>query len=256
MQSSFNVFKNTSVKHTGSKEIVTSAEISSAVKAEIEANSRDHIESYENLAKNILENARKQSEQMVARAYQEARSIEEAALSQAEQLRNNAYEEGFSQGQQEGFNKAYFDTIEKAKAEGEDIIASAEALLKDAKQEYEAYVQRKSVELNELIVTIAKTVIKREVENSMDISNMIYDALENSKNSQSFIIRCNEKHVEDLKQEINNWKEQLGFFGEIFVLKDESIEPGNALIDKGNGKIEVGINYALQRVRDILEGKD
>jgi flagellar assembly protein FliH len=255
MQLSYNVIKNNSVKKLGSKEIVTNSDIQ-YVCADLEDNAKLHIENYESLAKNMIENARKQSEAILQKAYEEAKKIQDDASAAAKELQQRAYNEGYSEGQLEGFNKAYHETIERARAESENIVNNAEELLKSAKDEYDNYVQSKFNELNDLIVAIAEKVLKRQFEDKEAIGNMIYETLEISKGSRSFIIRCNERYVEELKSQIFSWKEQLGFTGDIFVIKDENLELGNAIIDKGNGKIEVGIKFALCRIREILEGND
>ena len=40
------------------------------------------------------------------------------------------------------------------------------------------------------------------------------------------------------------------------MLKDDSLEPGTAVIDKGTGKITVSIDYALDKLRELLEGNE
>jgi flagellar assembly protein FliH len=255
MQSSYNVIKNNSVKNTGLREIFTSAE-TVAIKSEKEANIKENIESYESLARTIMENARRYSEQIKIKAYEEARTLEESALIKAEQLKKEAYEKGYEEGYEEGHNKAYAETMKQTKIKSEAIIASADRVLTDAKVEYEEYLIRKSKDINNLILSIATTVLKKEVEDKSSINAMIYEALESFKNARNFIIRCNGAYVEELKVQTTSWKEQLGFLGDIFVINDNSIELGNAIIDKGNGKVIVGIDYALQRIKDILEGRD
>lgn len=247
MQLLYNVIKNTSIKSAGAKEIITNEELPN-VSLKNEKDAESHIVSYENLARAMLENARRQNEAIIARAYEEARNIEEEAQIKAEEIFKNA----FTKGQSEGYSMA----LEKAKEESEAIIASAEEMLKNAKLEYENYLESKKQEINELILTIAKSTLKKEVLNKDAINDMIYDALESSKNSKNFIIRCNKIYVEEIKLQLKDWKERLGYFGDIFVIGDNSIEPGNALIDKGNGKILVGIDTSLLKIKAILEEKE
>jgi flagellar assembly protein FliH len=263
MQLSYNVIKNNSVKDLGAKEIVTDAE-AKVVKFPVVINPENgaasvpnvQMESYEKLAKSLIENARRQSEAILSRAYEDARLIEEDAAHKAELMQNEAFERGYSEGNEEGFNKAYNETMISAKREAEAIIASAEALLGDAKHQYEEYLKEKSQEISEMILTIAESVLKKEVQDSSTVKTMIFNALETSKNAKNFIIRCNTIYVEELKAIVPNWKEELGYLGDIFILKDDSLEIGNAVIDKGNGKVVVGVDIALQKISDILEGKD
>jgi flagellar assembly protein FliH len=252
MQLSYNVIKNNSVKSKGLKEIVTNIDIQQVLKPEVEENIKNNIESYENLARTIIENARRQGDQIVASAYDDAARIEQNLLAEAEIIKQQAYQEGYN----EGYTRAYNETLVAGKQQSDVIVSAAHDMLNNAKLEYEKYMQEKYKELNDLILTISKSVLKTHIEDNGLIGNMIFDALEASKKSKNFIIRCNSIHMEYLKAQVNSWKEQLGFFGDIFVLKDDALEIGNAVIDKGNGKIVVGIDYALLRIKDILEGKE
>ncbi|MCM8710971.1 flagellar assembly protein FliH [Clostridium sp. SYSU_GA19001] len=251
MQLSYNVIKNNSIKNSGFKSIVTEKEFPAA-KAETEENIKNNIESYENLAKTMLENARRQSERILSKAYEEARALEEEASVKSQEV----YERAYRQGYEEGYSKAYNEALKKAETERNSIVSTAEKLLKNAKIEYEKYLESKALEIKDLILTIAETVFKREVEAEDFINNMIFEALENSKNAKNFIIRCNAVYVEELKLQAESWKEQLGYIGDIFIVRDDSIEPGNALIDKGNGKVTVGVKFALEKMKAILEGKE
>ena len=252
---SYKVIKNDSVKNTGAKEIVTDIEVKT-ISPEAEESVKNNFESYESLAKTLIENARRQGEAILSRAYSEASSIEQEALINAEALKQQAYEQGFSEGHEAGYEHAYNQTIGSAQAEASSIIASAENLLNDAKYQYEEYLKEKTEEINNLILAITSTVLKKEIEDSSSIKAMIYEVLEASKQTKNFIIRTNSAYTTELKTESKVWKEHLGFKGDIFIVSDDSIEPGNAIIDKGNGKVMVGVNTALSKIKDILEGKD
>lgn len=252
---SYRVIKNDEIKNTGAKEIITEAEVKT-LNPEIETNIKNNIESYESLAKTLLENARKQGDAILSKAYDEARNIEEEAFSRAEAIKNEAFENGFNEGQAQGYEGAYNETIGRAEQEAAAIITSAESLLKEAKLQYEQYLKSKTEEINSLILSITSNILKKEIEDNSTIKGMIFETLENSKQAKNFIIRVNSVYTDELKASAQNWKEQLAFKGDIFIVSDESLEPGNALIDKGNGKVMVGVNTALEKIRQILEGKD
>lgn len=251
MQLLYKVIKNNSVIDNGAKEIKTNAE-QTVIKAAPQGASRGSIDSYENLARSILENARIQKEQIMSKAYEEVRKIEDEALLKAEEIKRQGYEEAFKEGQEAGFNKG----LQQAENEKERAAASAVDMMVSARKQFEKYFEEKQKEIFDTIVSISEKVIKREITDKAFIADMIYDALEASKNSKNFIIRCNEAHVEELNSETINWKEKLGFKGDIFIVKDNNVQIGNAFIDKGNGRLEVGINVALHRVRELMEGKE
>lgn len=254
MQLSYKVIKNNSIKNNGQKEIVTNTE--QMYVTSFTDTVGNNMDSYNNIARTILENARKQKDELLAKAYEEAGIIEEEAVKKAESLAKDAYENGYKEGKELGFNTAYNEAIKDAEKEKERIITSAEELLFNAKAEYENYFENKKEELLDLIVCISEAVLKSELKDKSAINNMIFNALEASKKASNFIIRCNEIYVEELRTQVETWKEKLAYNGDIFIIKDNTIEAGNAVIDKGNGKLVVGIEYALQRIRELLEGKE
>jgi flagellar assembly protein FliH len=244
------------VKNYGLKEIVTAQVKPQITSYPEKIVNNSNMEGYNNLANNIIENARRQKEQILVKAYEDAQKIEENAVINVEKQKKDAYEIGFKEGKELGFKSAYDETLKEAEKEKNLIIASAEDTLFNAKVEYENYLESKKVELFDLIVCAAEAVLKAELKDKSAINKMIFDALDASKKASTFIIRCNEIYVEELKAQVENWKGKLGFNGEIFIIKDNTLEIGNAVIDKGNGKLVVGIDFALQRIRELLEGKE
>ncbi|MFL0269650.1 FliH/SctL family protein [Candidatus Clostridium radicumherbarum] len=256
MQLSYRIIKNNSIKDDGLREIVTNLEKPQITSYTEDAVSSINMEGYNNLASTILENARRQKEQILAKAYEDAAMIEDNAMKEAEKLKKAAYENGYGEGKEQGYNLAYKEALDEAEVKKNSIIASAEEILFNAKIEYESYLENKKSELIDLVVCAAEAVLKNEVKDKSSINKMIFDALEASKNANNFIIRCNEIYAMELKEQVENWKDNLGYHGDIFVVKDNTIEAGNAIINKGNGKLVIGINYALQRIRELLEGKE
>lgn len=255
MQLSYKVIKNNSIKSNGLKEIITDAE-QVAIQQSQDGKIISNMDSYNNLAKTILENARIQKEQILARAYDEARIIQEEALKKVEDITKEAYEIGFKEGKELGFNSVFNEAKEAAEKEKELIIETANELLFNAKLEYENYLENKKSEIFDLIICASEAVLKNELKDKSSLNNIIFNALEASKNTDNFIIKCNEIYIDELKEQVFSWKEKLGFMGEIFIIKDNSLEVGKAIIDKGNGRIVIGIDCALLKIRELLEGKE
>ncbi len=81
MQSLYKVIKKSSVVKQGEEKIKTNYKKPVNFEKEIEEeNSKNFIDSYENLARNILENARRKSEEFLSKAYAEAEVVEEEAF--------------------------------------------------------------------------------------------------------------------------------------------------------------------------------
>ncbi|MCD3350254.1 fliH protein [Clostridium botulinum D/C] len=261
MPSLCNVIKNKSIVSNGLKEITTEYHIEDIEdqkteeeeKKELgEKNAKDFIENYEVLARTMLENARKQSDAIVASAYDEIQKMQEEAY-------NKGYEEGKLDGYSDGKKQAdeYYNEIKnKANEEIETLNKNAEELLFSAKTEYVKYFKDKQQEIKELIVSITKSVLKLEIKNSDSINSMILDALESAKDSKSIIVKCNNKYVDSLKESIDEWKIQVVFRGDIFVVPDDNLEEGKAIIQKENGKIVIDIDVALEKINELVLMED
>ncbi|MDT8716655.1 hypothetical protein IAI10_08295 [Clostridium sp. 19966] len=246
MPSSYRVIKNNEVINQGSKGIVTE-NASNIIRhfPQDDLSSGQQAQSYENLAQNIIGNAKREAEEIRNQTMYYAQGIKEEALKQGQ-------EEGYQAGFSKGYEEAYTQNIEIAKKEAEAIISNANNLLFAAKTEYENYLQEKHDQIIKLAVSIAQKVLKREVESDEGINEMVYAALENSTNSKSIIIKTNFVHVDNIKAQILDWKERLGLKNDVFVVPDNSIAEGNAVIEKNDGKIVIGIDTAMKNIKDEI----
>ncbi|GAA0121401.1 MULTISPECIES: hypothetical protein [Clostridium] len=245
MQSSYKVIKNHYVITEGKKEICTKSPIvmDEDIPKEKEKiqNTEETLVSFENIAQNIIENAQNKSNKIIIEATEKAKEIE-----------SDAFNSGSSKGYDEGYNLGYKEGMKKAEEEGEAIIKNATEVLVSAKLEYKNYIEEKEVHIRELIYNIASSVLKREVENSEAINEIIFDALLEEKNENYFIIKCNSNHLSSLKDEVENMKNKLAFTGDIFIIEDNSLENGTAIIEKDSGKILVDMSYVCEKLKEII----
>lgn len=209
---------------------------------------------YKNLAEKIIKNAQTQSNNILKEAYVKAEKIKKEAY---ELGKEKGYEDGYVHGYEESYKK----NIKIAKDESEVIINEANKVLENAndillksKYTYAKYLEKKKDEIKELVLTAVESILKKEVLNEDAVNNMVFDAISIAKDSEIIIIKCNNKYIYEINNQLNNWKCQLAFSGEIFVIEDNTISDGNILIEKNNGKILVGIDIGLGKVKDILYG--
>lgn len=262
MHSSYNLIKGNNIVPQGNKEITTeftpikkslrtleetsSEELSVAEKNEVLAR---HMESYEALAKILVENARRQSEDILSKAFEEAQRLE---VETYEKTYAKAYEEGKQKGEEKAYNQTYNVLLPQAEAEAASLIENAKNILFDAKLQYEAYLESKKDEIINFAINIAEQVLKRELKSKDGLNQLIYETIKESRNADTFIIRTNKICVEEIKSNLSEWKERLGLKAEIFVVSDESITEGNAVIEKNNGLIEVGIDIGMKSIKEEI----
>lgn len=250
MLSSYSVIKNTSVAKGEAKKITTSYDLKENEYLETETDlpveeQERMIQSYKDLAQSILTNAQAKRDEIMRTAY-----------INAEKLEREAYEKGYSQGQQNGYEDGYKESYEKhmeaVRQEEKQIEDNLNQMLFQAKLQYEEYLKEKEREIVKLAVEMAEKVVKQKLTEDFGLNNIIEEILVESKNAKSFIIKCNPVHYEELLKQAEQWK--AGYLGksEIFIIQSQAIAPGNAVIEKEDGRIEAGIDIAFEKIRETL----
>ncbi|WP_243108590.1 hypothetical protein [Clostridium rectalis] len=259
MQSLYKIIKNTSVIKQGKTKIHTdyTPPVEEEVEVIREVNAKEFINSYENLARTMLESSRKKSDDIIAKAFQEAEKIQLEAYPKAY---DKGYKEGKEKGYKDAYEEAYVKNMEKLEEEKTKIIENTReeisTMMKNAREEYLNYLQDKKDEIKDTIENIVENVFQREIKDGDSLNSMILNVLDDVKNSKTIIIRCNGIYLEDIKCGIDSWRQNTVFKGEIFVISDEFIEEGSAVIEKDNGKIVVSSSRALEKVKQIIEDSE
>lgn len=242
MQSSSSVIKNNDIKSLGSKKI----EVEYTYKKKNIEKCEEKIENpYEKIGVSIIQSAKKRSSEIIENALKKVESIQLNA-------QKKGYDEGYQKGEEKGYNDGYERAIDEAKKEAEQIKDNSYNILKSAKCDYEKYLYEKSNTIKNLICNIVYEILKKEIENPSIVLNLIEDALKSSKNTKTFIIRCNSFYEEEIKKNIDVLKKSLGIKSDIFLISDDSIEKGIVIVDKNNGKIEFNINESMEKIKDII----
>ncbi|EHJ01482.1 flagellar biosynthesis/type III secretory pathway -like protein [Clostridium sp. DL-VIII] len=205
------------------------------------------LKKYEDIGQRIIEDAKREKQAITLRAQMEANAAEKRAY-------EKGYEQGLKNGYDDGYKKAYDETIDSAKAEAAEIVNKAEILLKSAHENYENYLEVKKVEVVKLALEIAESIVQKELSRDDAMNAIIEEAFKISKGEDNVILKVNSVHVEELKAEVERWKVSYGIKNEIFVITDESIEPGNAVLEKPSGMVKVGIEIGMEQIRKAILG--
>jgi flagellar assembly protein FliH len=248
MQSSYNVIKNSRIIEQGTREINTQeSEGSNVVKQGEDYGIKDSIlESYENIAKSILKSAKSQSEEIMSKAYMDSVSLKTQAF-------ETGTEQGYKEGYKEGYEIAYNKAIDTAMDAAKILKAEADSILMSAKNQYNAYLKEKEHHIKALIVNIAESILKREIKEPGALNEMIFHTLEAEKNIKTYIIKVNNCHFAMIKDQVETFKVKLAFQGDIFVIEDNLLDEGTAVIEKETGKSIVSIAYGIEKIVEVFQ---
>ncbi|MBU3176408.1 hypothetical protein KPL47_08480 [Clostridium estertheticum] len=238
------MIKNSNVLKQGEEEISTHLIVKPlpTIMDEQQVIKNDNMESYETLASNILQNARHESEKIISK------SIIDAA-----QAKIGAVKEGLEQGNKEGYENGYNEAISGAKEEANVVRAQADDMLKLSKSKYDEFLIEKEKHIKDLIVSIAENILKKEVKEPDAINEMIFNTLKAERNVKLYIIKTNNTHFDTVKGQVENWKAKLAFQGDIFVIEDNFLEDGTAVIEKETGKSIVSIAYGIEKIVEMFK---
>lgn len=244
MQSSINVIKNSRVINQGNREINTQfSEASRNAHSGVDKVIPNlNMESYENIANNILESARRQSERIISKAYIDAAKT-----------KTEAFKEGLDNGTREGYEAAYKDALSGAMEAAEAVRADADFILTSSKHEYNKYLIKKEKHIKALIINIAENILKKEVKEVDALNEMIFNTIKSERNVKSYVIKINSTHFVTIKDEIQNFKDRLAFQGDIFVIEDNFLDDGTAVIEKETGKSIVSIAYGIEKIIEVFQ---
>lgn len=260
MQSSYSLIKKGFAKEGNNKVISTEYVSKKSALGELEGEKEEDSEvkapridpeellkKYEDIGQRIIEDAKREKQAITLRAQMEATAAEKEAY-------EKGYEQGLKNGYEDGYKKAYDETIDGARAEASEIVNKAEILLKSAHENYEKYLEAKKVEVVKLALEIAESIAKKELSRDDAMNVIIEEAFKISKGEDNVILKVNSVHIEELKAQVERWKVSYGIKNEIFVITDESIEPGNAILEKPSGMVKVGVEIGMEQIRKALFG--
>ena len=193
----------------------------------------------------ILNQANTESEKILAETNQKAVEIEKRAY-------HEGYEQGTQNGYEDGYKEAYEDNIEKAKNESSEIIDKANKIMLEANNQVASYIKNNKKNILAMGISIAEKVLRRNFEDEESMDLLILDVIKEYELKENFVIRVNPIYKESLDKQILELKENNLINKDVFILSDESVDKGNALIESLNGKLVIGIDDVIGKIKEEL----
>ncbi|GIM32898.1 FliH/SctL family protein [Paraclostridium bifermentans] len=203
-----------------------------------------------------LHKAKDTCENMISNAQVESERIVQEAQNECEEIKKKAYEEGHNiglrNGYEDGYKESYEDNIEKAKQESEEIINKSNNILLQANEQFTDFLKDSKKDIISLSVSIAEKVLKEKFKDEESMNNILESTIKEYEIKENFVIRTNAIYIEKVNEQLNELKNQQLIKGESFILADDFIEPGNAIIETNKGRLIVGIDCVLEKVKEEL----
>lgn len=195
----------------------------------------------------IKAEAEKEAEKIIQDAKNQADAVLNDVQIQKENIESEAYQKGFEKGTAEGF--------EKGNAEVNRLIDRMHKVLESVMQRREEILQETESQIVELVILMARKVIKilSESQKNIVMANTLA-ALKKVKTRGKVILRVN---IEDLKltsAHIKEFIEHVENIEGITILEDSSVEKGGVIVETDFGAIDARISSQLTELENkILE---
>ena len=195
----------------------------------------------------IKADAENEAAAIIEKAKAEAAQIVAEANAQHDKIVSEARNEGFEQGSQEGF--------EKGSAEVERLIERMHKILEAVMQRREEILQDTESQIVELVILMARKVIKILSENQKNVimANTVA-ALRKVKTRGSVTLRVNIEDVKLTTAHADEFIQHVENVQGITVQEDSSVEKGGCIVETDFGAIDARISSQLTELENkILE---
>lgn len=208
---------------------------------DIENKIKEVKEEYEKIFKELEE----KREIMISEANEQAKIIEK----QAYEL---GYEQGTKNGYEDGYKEAYEKNVDKAMEESRRIREEGYSTLLEIQNEAEAYIIENKKSILEIGVTIAEQVLRDKFEEKDAMNSLLENVIKEFNQKKDLIIKVNPIYIQELQKSVKEMVDRFDLSQKIFVIPDGAIEKGNAEIETTGGRLTVGIDSVLEKVKAEL----
>ncbi|MBE6351571.1 MAG: flagellar assembly protein FliH [Treponema bryantii] len=193
----------------------------------------------------IKADAENEAFQIIQKAKQEAEQIIAEAQTQRDKLQLEAKSQGFEQGHSEGF--------EKGAAEVNRLIERMHKILEAVMQRREEILKDTESQIVELVILMARKVIKILSENQKNVvmANVVA-ALKKVRTRGAVTLRVNLEDVKLTTANISEFIKHIENVEGITVLEDSSVEKGGCIVETDFGAIDARISSQLTELENKI----
>ncbi len=199
----------------------------------------------------ILQNAKREAEEILRQAREQAdQEIEQARQQAAEQ----GYQAGFQEGVQQGTAKALEEGRQSQEALAEKLEDEVETFLKRAEAALDRQMDESVDDLRDLALAVAEKVVCISLKSSAEvIGKMIQTAVDKRKRRQwahIYIAECDAKRLTSLPPALASALAELSDHVRIIPMADD--ESGTCIIECPDEIIDASAATQLQNIREML----
>jgi flagellar assembly protein FliH len=193
----------------------------------------------------LKQDAEQQADMLIKQARADAEQLVSEANANVNKLREETTKQAYSTGYEEGYKTG--------KDEVERLIAQIQKILSKAIAKRTEIIESAETQLINLVLLIAKKVIKVISENQRNVViNNVMQALNRLKARSEVVIRVNPADVQLTTQHANDFIKQLENVAGVTVVEVAAIEKGGCIVETDFGQLDARITAQLQEIEEKI----
>lgn len=214
------------------------------------------IAAKEQRASDMLNDAKINAEIIKQKANTEHDQIIEAAKSEAAKIKEKAQQEG----RLEGFNAGHAEGEQKIREEMQnDLLAAnakAEKILADAKSATRDYVQQAENDVVTIVMSVVEKILPQHfIDVPQVVLPLVQKAIAKVKDQKEIVIRVSPASYDIVLMARDEFRKILTYGDAAIEIKsDESMQPGDCLIETPDGSVDARLATQIELIRQAVQG--
>ena len=124
--------------------------------------------------------------------------------------------------------------------------------LLNIKNEAKSYIKENKESIINISISIAEQVLREKFKDVTLMEAMLNNIIAEYDLKKDLVIKVNPLYKEELQKNIDEEISKNNLSQKIFIIPDLGVEEGNAVIETESGKLIVGIDSVLDKVKEEL----
>ena len=222
---------------------------------EAQARMLAEIEAKQRKAQQLLADARKESETMKQKAAGDCARMREETKQECEELREEARQSGHAEGLAEGREEGKQQVQQEMADAIQQANKKAEKTLKDAKDATSYYLSKAENDVTAIALAIVEKILPQHfIDVPQIILPLVQKALEKVKDQKEINIHVAPDVYDLVLMARDEFRSRLSGAGaELSVTSDESLVPGDCVIETPNGSVDARLQTQIELIRQAIE---
>ncbi len=203
--------------------------------------------------KNEIAALQSEYDSMTGKAQEEISAMMDSARSEAAAIKEQQQKLGY----EEGFDKGYYDGLEKGKNEAgqkyEALVNSLTGITAEALSEKLKIIESAEAEVVELSTAIARKVVNQELASDKSIVvNLVKEAIKKLEDKEKIIIYCNPADIDLIKKHRPEFMELVDTEDILHILPDEILSQGECRLESKSEIADTDLDCQFSEIRKKL----